>query len=165
MRKKELVEFRKHKRFYYEKGGPFAVTGPDSLHLGQIVNISLGGFAFRYIANGKKWLNDLVDFKVFFGEDVFPLHDMQIETIFDTNKNCPSTFISKNLRHRGVRFVNLTPEQEDLLQTYIDTHICGRCMNFEQEAPSEIECKSACIYDPSFIKAERKNMSDTSQAL
>ena len=95
MRKKELAEYRKHKRFYYEKGGPFAVTGPDSTHLGQIVNVSLGGFAFLYITNGKKWLNDSVDFEVFFGKDFWPLHNMQIETVFDTNKNCPSTFISK----------------------------------------------------------------------
>ena len=90
MEKKELVEYRKQKRFYYEKGGPFAVTGPDSAHLGQVVNVSLGGFAFRYIENGKKWLNDSVDFEVFFGKDFLPLHNIQIETIFDTNKNCPS---------------------------------------------------------------------------
>lgn len=152
---KKPVDRRRHKRFYYKNGGPFAVTGPDPSNLGQVINISLGGFAFQYLDNGKKWLNDFIDFEIFFGKDVVPLHNIKLETVFDTNENCPSTFCSKELRQRGVKFINLTFEQKNLLQQYIDQQMCGKCRAFDSCSEYEIECKSACIYDISFAKAHK----------
>jgi hypothetical protein len=51
MDSKKVVEKRKHKRFR-SKDLAYAAFGSKAMKIGQIIDISLGGLAFQYIADG-----------------------------------------------------------------------------------------------------------------
>jgi hypothetical protein len=118
---KEQVERRKHKRFQAWNGA-FVALGPFSLKLGQIVNMSMGGLAFRYIGSSEP-SRMKTESKIFI-DNAFCLDNVPLETVSDFEAK-QSSFASLVMRQSGVQFGKLTPDQRSELKYFIHNHTAG----------------------------------------
>jgi hypothetical protein len=116
---KEPVERRKHKRFEVPIGA-FVVLGPQSTLVGRIIDISMGGLAFRHVdkENPPGGLDEL---DVFIIEDDFCLKHVPCETVSDL-ETYESPFGSFIIRESAVQFRDLTPRQMSQLEHFIHNH-------------------------------------------
>jgi hypothetical protein len=115
---KHPIERRKHKRFQAWNGA-FIALGPYSLKLGQIVNLSMGGLAFRYIGS-RKPSRMKTESKIFV-DNGFCLDDVPLETVSDCEAK-EGPFASLVMRQSGVQFGKLTHNQKSRLEYFIDNH-------------------------------------------
>ncbi|UCD87489.1 MAG: PilZ domain-containing protein [Desulfobacterales bacterium] len=113
---KDETERRKHKR-YRAHDGAFAVLGPHSTKIGQIIDVSVGGLAFSYIA-GKEPSDATFELSILFAQDSFHLTKIPFKTISDQEaKEVPSNTLT--MRRSGLQFGELTPSQISQLQYFI----------------------------------------------
>jgi hypothetical protein len=119
---KEWVERRKHKRFEVPIG-VFVAFRPHDTKLGEIVDISTGGLAFRYLAT-KEPSNGSCKLKIFPTEGDSYLNDVLFETITDFG-TYEIPFTSITMRRSGVQFGELTHNQMSQLQHFIHNHTEG----------------------------------------
>jgi len=113
---KDETERRKHKR-YRVHDGAFAVLGPHSTKIGQIIDVSMGGVAFGYIA-GKEPPDTSFELGILFAEDSFHLTKIPFKTISDQEaKEVP--FSTLTMRRCGLQYGKLTPSQISQLQHFI----------------------------------------------
>ena len=120
-----LHERRKHKRFQAADGA-LAVLRPSWPHgttMGQIIDISRGGLAVRYIA-GEERSNDSSELSIIFADHSFYLPKVPIETISDF-EIAKMPFISMTPRRRGLQFGELTHHQMSELEYFIQNHTTG----------------------------------------
>ena len=119
---KESVERRKHKRFQVEDGALAVLKPPwpHSIRLGQIIDISMGGLAFRCIA-GEDRFNGSSELSVIFANHAFYLHKLPIKTISDL-ETARMPFGSMTPRRRSVQFGKLRDEQVSQLRYFIQKH-------------------------------------------
>jgi hypothetical protein len=124
MKRKDPPERRKNKRFLAQEGA-FAVIGPEFTKLGQIMDISRGGFAFRYIVTGSQE-NGAVEADIFLAGDGFYLEKIPIKPIWDLK--IPKKFSNGSLpmRRCGVQFRDLTHHQRSQLEYFIQNHTLNR---------------------------------------
>jgi len=113
----ELVEDRQHSRVKVDDGG-FAALCDEFTALGQIIDISRGGLAFRYVAseartNGSAVLNILTT------DHRFCLEKIPAKIIRDSAMPGEFSFGSITLRHCAVQFGELTPGQKLDLEHFI----------------------------------------------
>ena len=113
----ELFEARQHNRVKVDDGG-FAQLPQGFPVLGQIIDISRGGLAFRYVAseartNGSAVLNILTTDRRFF------LEKIPAKIIRDSAMPGEFSFGSITLRHCAVQFGDLTPSQKLDLEHFI----------------------------------------------
>jgi len=120
MKRKELAERRRHKRFQAQEGA-FAVVRPESTKLGQIIDISQGGLAFRYTVTGAR-ANGAFEVDIFLAGDGFCLEKIPIKTVSDLK--VPKKFSNGSLpmRRCGVQFGELTDNQIAQLEYFIQNH-------------------------------------------
>jgi hypothetical protein len=112
------VERRKHRRFQAWNGA-FVAIGPYSLKLGQIVNMSMGGLAFRYIGS-RKPSRMKTESKIFVDNGFF-LDDVPLETVSDCEAK-QGPFASLVMRKSGVQFGELTHDQKSRLEYFIHNY-------------------------------------------
>lgn len=115
---KQRVERRKHKRFQAWNGA-FVALGPYSMKLGQIVNMSMGGLAFRYIGSHEP-SRMKTESKIFI-DNGFCLDDVPLETVSDREAK-QGHFASLVMRQSGVQFGELTNDQRSQLEYFIHNH-------------------------------------------
>jgi hypothetical protein len=117
---KEIVERREHKRFRVQNG--VYVTFKNNYYkVGQLINISKGGFAFLYIANGEK-INGRFNVDLFSGTDTFYLRNIPLKTISDFSQDNEPPFIHGKIRRCGGQFDKLTQTQKIQLDYFIKSH-------------------------------------------
>jgi hypothetical protein len=117
--RKEWGDRRKHERFEVSMG-VFVSFRPHDNRLGEIVDISMGGLAFRYLAAGEP-LNGSYRLKIFLAEGDFYLNDVLFETVTDFGTyHIPFTSIT--MRRSGVQFAELTHHQMSQLKHFIHHH-------------------------------------------
>jgi hypothetical protein len=117
---KIIIERRKHKRFRVQNG--VYVTLKDIYYkIGQLINISKGGFAFLYIANGEK-KNDRFNVDLFSGTHAFYLRNIPFKTLSDFSQNNKPPFIHGKIRRCGGQFDKLTQTQNIQLNYFIKSH-------------------------------------------
>lgn len=118
---KERVERRRHQRFQVPSSA-FAGLGPYFGKVGRILDLSMGGLAFRYIGleepNGSTYID------VFMDDLDFYLRSLPFKTISDFPVVTDGT-TTMALRRRGVRFGKLTPQQRAALEDFIEEHAIG----------------------------------------
>ena len=103
------------------KNGTMAV---NSHALGPIVNISMGGLAFRYMETEKTQpVSDQLG--IFLGSDDFLIEKIESRLIADTAVEQDSTFMQTKTRQRSIEFLNLTSEQQEKLEEFILTKTQG----------------------------------------
>ena len=118
---KKRVERRKHQRFQVPSSA-FTGLGPYFGKVGRILDLSMGGLAFRYI--GFEEPNGSIYIDVFMNDLDFYLRSLPFKTISDFPVVTDGT-TTITLRRRGVRFGKLTPQQRAALEDFIEEHAIG----------------------------------------
>lgn len=107
--KEERVERRRDKRFKVQSGA-LLVSSSHSTRLGQIIDVSGGGLAFSYVANGKR-LMESAGLDILLADYGFCLNDIAFETIWEIESFVSTPLKAIPTRRRGVKFRGLTHSQ------------------------------------------------------
>lgn len=110
-------ERRKAKR-YQVKTGIFAIINKSS---GQIIDISMNGLAFRYIA-GEDKKNESSELTIYVMENSFLLEKFPFKVISDQDLNNKFNFSPIVMKRRSVQFQDLKPRQQAQLKDFITTY-------------------------------------------
>ncbi|MBW2174002.1 MAG: hypothetical protein JRF64_05045 [Deltaproteobacteria bacterium] len=119
---KQQVERREHKRFPVTKD-TFVALKPDYFKVGRIMNISMAGLAFSYMADGKP-LSQSSGLDIFLVDRTFHLRDVPFRRISDVESD-RIPFSSAKMRRSGVQFGELTAYQSGRLKYFIENHTNG----------------------------------------
>jgi hypothetical protein len=120
------AERRKHTRYPMKKGA-YATISPDSAKLGQIINISMIGLAFKYIDSSNPVMNkQKYPETLFLSSMGYYVGDINFKTISDyevPDGEIPETFSdTMKIRIRHVKFTDLKLKQLFDLDYYIDNN-------------------------------------------
>jgi len=118
----EQVERRKYKRFRIPVG-VFLSFGPDDSRLGEIIDISTGGLAYRYLATEEQ-PNRGPTLNIFLTEHDCCVDELRFETVSDF-RTCDIRFTPVTMRRSGVQFGELTHSQKSRLEHFIDNYALG----------------------------------------
>lgn len=121
--KQKKVERRRHERFHVQKDA-FAMITPLSHKKGEIIDISRGGLAFRYIPDEKqpKLSVEIGLFLHIFLEDIsFCLLRLPIKTVSDFAISSGKS--ADVARRRSVEFRALSESQASELEFFIENHV------------------------------------------
>ena len=123
---KETAERRKHKRFKVQAGA-FAVLRPQwpySTKLGQVIDMSMGGLAFRYIDTEGE-TSGPCELDIFTADSNFYLHEIPFKNISDFEMDNVPSLASIRMRRCGLQFGELTQSQIFDLEYFIQNHATG----------------------------------------
>ena len=121
--KNESVERRGHKRFQVHNRS-YAALGPNDTILGQIMDISMGGLAFRYVPyEGQA---DGLSLDIFSTDGGFFLAHVPFATVADFEMPDRKPPYCAAMRRRHVQFENLTHDQMSRLESFIQNYGTGR---------------------------------------
>jgi len=117
---KEIVEQRRYKRFQVPKG-TFVGLGPHDTKVGQIIDVSMGGLAFRYVGDAEPSNGEL---DIFLSERDFYVGRIPFKTVsdFEITGRIGSSI---SMRRSGVQFRKLTRGQTSQLEHFIQNHTLG----------------------------------------
>ncbi len=120
MAAEERVERRRHKRFRAQEGA-FVGLGNHRIKLGEIIDISKGGLAFRYIDIGDRPIGTF-ELDISFKKTGFRLEKVPAKTISDLVITKDFPYSSTKMRRQGVQFGELTVKQITLLDHFISEY-------------------------------------------
>ncbi len=121
-------ERRKHKRFQSKTKTFAAFFGPDSNRkIGEIINMSTGGIAFRYLNYEKQPYGIIssdtpVELDIFWNGDGYSMGTVPVKTISDSVLSELSPLSCIAMRHCRMKFTELTRYQEMQLEHFIEKH-------------------------------------------
>ena len=109
-------ERRQFKRFR-PKEGTMAI---DNHALGPVIDISMGGLAFRYvIEDAAKPISNFLG--IFLSSDDILIDRLSTKLIADEFLSQSSSFLTSSTRKRSIQFINLTETQRNSLEEFINT--------------------------------------------
>ena len=120
MDKAAFPEKRSHKRFIVQEG-TFAALRNHDVTLGVIKDISRGGFAVHYVANGNL-LHGSVMIDCLFKEGHSYLKDVPVKIISDLEVDDRPLFSSISMRRCGLQFKEMTPARMSQLERFIENY-------------------------------------------
>lgn len=118
--------FSKERRIYERHlvmEGVIARPKMTSVH-GNVRDISLGGLAFQYNPKGSSMI-EAFEMDIFLRGNGFNLQGVPFKTVSDFDIRAEDSFVTKHLRQRGVKFLNLSPSQLEKLNYLINYHSVG----------------------------------------
>ena len=118
--KKEITEQRQHKRFQVPKGA-FVGLGHHDTQVGQIIDVSMGGLAFRYVASNVR-SHECAELKILRTDGSFSCDSIPFKTIWDCSTPQDFSLGSLTLRHCGVQFGKLGDDQKFDLKYFIENY-------------------------------------------
>ena len=113
----KIVERRKYKRFLVQEGA-YALLKNNSSKLGQIKNISRGGFAFSYIVDGEQ-MNESFKVDIFITDIGYCLKDVPSKKISEFQLDNKLPFSTFSIRQAGIQFNELNQSQLSQLDNFI----------------------------------------------
>ena len=113
----KYVERRKYTRFRTRNGALIELRSQRG-KLGEIIDISKGGLAFRYIDIGDRPKGSF-ELDIFLKETGFRLEKVPAKTISDSRTTKYFPFSSTKTRRQGVEFGELTQKQISQLEHFI----------------------------------------------
>jgi hypothetical protein len=113
------VERRKHKRFRVQEGA-FVILKPSDTGAGRLVNISMGGLMFEYVAT-KEPSVEATELELFVTDSVFRLYGVPCRSVWDLPVYIHPTMPLQK-RRSGVEFGQLSPHQRSQLEFFIENH-------------------------------------------
>ena len=113
-------ERRKYRRFKAVQGA-YAVLGPETSKLGQIKDISMGGLAFKYLADEAR-SDGAGELDIIIRQDCLCVKNIPIQTVSDFELARENAFSTIRLRQQGVQFVELTSDQTSQLEFILKHH-------------------------------------------
>lgn len=122
--RKRTVERRKHKR-YKAVEGAYAAVSPNSHKLGQIIDISMSGLAFKYIdtSNDSPTEKNMPEETIFLSSMGYYVGDLPFKTISDYEVTNAPSFSSMKVRKRHVQFTDLSFKQLFDLDYYLRNNV------------------------------------------
>ncbi len=117
---------RKHQRFKVKEGA--CAAHYNSKIRGQVVNISKGGLAFRYINNKNEPVDPSELILYISGNNSYFLK-LSVKVVSDIEWKKEARVSNIQFRQRGVQFENLTEGQTSLLETFMNTYTVGPVNN------------------------------------
>lgn len=117
----KATERRAHKRYRLKEDAIVAT----SARLGQIVDISMGGLSFRYIAKTSTMDETSNELDIFLSRDDFYLEKVPFEKVSDDVSVYDSPFSIIKMRRFSVKFGSLTSEQKHQLERFLRYHTAG----------------------------------------
>ena len=114
-----VPERRKHNRFRV-KDGASVVLRADFLELGEIIDVSRGGLAFRYIPSQQS-TSASFQLVILLGDGSFYLPDIPFKIISDFETN-HKRFSSSKISRCGVQFGKLTRNQASQLEYFVQRY-------------------------------------------
>ena len=118
---KEIVEHRRHTRFQVPKSA-FVGFGPYDAKVGQVIDVSMGGLAFRYVGTEEPSNGEL---SIFLAERDFYVGQIPFRTISDFEIAGKTSSTSVTLRRSGVQFEKLTDHQTSQLEHFLNSLTLG----------------------------------------
>ena len=118
------VERRQHKRIQIKSQADAVLLGPTFTKGVQIIDISKGGLAFRYV-HGQKPSNGLFELDILWDHIDLNLIKLKVKTISDYQ--IPNEFLLDviPLRRCGAQFAELTKDQISQLENFIENGSTG----------------------------------------
>ncbi len=118
------VERRQHKRIQIKSQADAVLFGPTFTKGVQIIDISKGGLAFRYV-HGQKPSNGLFEIDILWDHIDLNLIKLKVKTISDYQ--IPNEFLLDviPLRRCGAQFAELTKDQISQLENFIENGSTG----------------------------------------
>jgi hypothetical protein len=118
----DFSERRKNKRYRVQKG---VLVAPNARvrKLWQVLDIGMGGLAFRYVGNTGE-LKTSSELDIVTGDTRFLLEQIPFKSTSDLEMSDDSTS-SRKLRRRGVRFGDMNDTQVRQLEYLIRSHTVG----------------------------------------
>ena len=117
------TERRKQER-YEPQDVTFVAMRPDFTRLGKLLDISRGGLCFQYMA--KEYQNVATpssDIDIFTSGSEYYLPGVPCKVIYDADVTKKmASFIDVKYRRCGLKFLNLSQEQVNQLDSYLKTH-------------------------------------------
>ena len=123
MKKKEHRERRKYTRFRAKDGALIELRSYRG-KLGEIIDISKGGLAFRYIDIGDRPKGSF-EVDIFLKEKGFRLEKVPAKTVSDLETTKYFPYSSTKTRRQGVQFGDLTRNQISKLEHFIKNYTSG----------------------------------------
>ena len=118
------VERRQHKRIQIKSQADAVLLGPTFTKGVQIIDISKGGLAFRYV-HGQKPSNGLFEIDILWDHIDLNLIKLKVKTISDYQ--IPDEFLLDviPLRRCGAQFTELMKDQISRLENFIENDSTG----------------------------------------
>ncbi len=122
--RKRTVERRKNKR-YKAVEGAYAAISPHSHKLGQIIDISMGGLAFKYIDTSSDDIQEETEQEetVFLSSMGYYVGDLPFKTVADYEVTNAPSFSSMKVRKRHIQFKDLSFKQLFDLDYYLRNNV------------------------------------------
>lgn len=124
MGEKNVTEQREHKR-YKAREDAFAVLNANDSKIGQIKDISMGGLAIHYIANGTKSI-DSSFLDILLADNGFYMEKIPFESVSDFEIPNEFAFSSLRMNRHGVKFGQLTRHQLSQLEDFLRNYTTGK---------------------------------------
>ena len=156
------MEKRKQNR-YLVKAGAFAVirsASPDlnrikargsgkidsaeTLRIGQIINIGVGGLALRYMDNKEKETGSLL-LDILFAQDRFYLKNISFEIVNEFIERNEISFSSIIMKQQCVKFKELNFYQTAKLNFFIKNHTLGKVRNFKKQSEKKNDLSTSFV--------------------
>jgi len=117
------AEKRRFRRFQAPQNAFTLLRGPDG-KLGQIIDISKGGLAFRYVGNGRQPKRSF-QLDIFLANNGFRLEKVSFRTVSDFEVNKQGLAHSAIMRRCGVQFDELNQDHLSRLEYFIENYALG----------------------------------------
>lgn len=121
---KSRVERRRHARFRVPKDACVALRS-DYLRVAQIERVSMDGLEFSYVADDGP-VTEPFELDIFLAGGAFYLYKVPFKTLSDYETSNDTPFPGLPLRRCGVQFGELTPNQKNMLEYFIQNHTVGK---------------------------------------
>jgi len=135
--RKRTIERRKNKR-YKAVEGAYAAISPNSSKLGQIIDISMGGLAFKYIdtSSDDAQSEQLPEKTIFLSSMGYYVGDLPFTTITDYAMTDAPSFSAMKVRKRHVKFNDLSFKQLFDLDYYLRNNVSEQIEELPQQFKS-----------------------------
>jgi hypothetical protein len=119
----EKDERREHERFRVRKDACVAL-GSSFRHVGQIIDIGMGGLSFRYVPTSHLSEGEL-ELDIFMAGSPSYLYRFPFRTVFDLGEDEENRSPAIEMRRYGLEFGQLTQRQASQLGHFIQNYTVG----------------------------------------
>ena len=120
MDKIAFAEKRNQKRFTVQEV-TFVALSNHFFRVGVIKDVSRGGLALHYIADGNLLHGPVMIDRLFKGEHYY-LQDVPVKIIWDLEAQDQPPFSSIPMRRCGIQFKEMTPSRMSQVETFIEKY-------------------------------------------